>query len=451
MNPCSEESNKTRRRTEDGLDSLLEVALRSLPIELPDRTPREAVLFQLCVDFVSPWRGTKDGPTDRHTASDGQGILGRDVGGGRGEETLGARLTVTHDRRTFEGDAAARELSKGEINIVLMFLNRHCDEVVEESANEIKCGFLLLSSPRSTPQRLANRNIMTSKDVRDIMQLGPAPTGGLSTGGKRSGGPPVPQLSRQPRPDGITRELYALIGDNNPSLAMLGQPALAKPKFKERNSSSAAKRAGPHGAGDDRGSKWRLIGFTNPCRDRSDAAKRLVLKHWVKDVPKGYEHGTPDTKFQKFNTTSQPFSYTDREYQEWLQSPEWTKEETDHLFGLAKEYDLRFIVMADRWEIAARPRSVDVSVVGRIFAAEHAPRDSSTRIFACCQAMKDRYYSICRTLAEKRPDPPISSTPGLSPEEIAEQKEKLDKQRQDTVASFSFDLSQFLPSAIDMT
>ncbi|GAA5835295.1 hypothetical protein JCM3766R1_004744 [Sporobolomyces carnicolor] len=259
---------------------------------------------------------------------------------------------------------------------------------------------------------------MTSKDVRDIMQLGPAPTGGLSTGGKRSGGPPVPQLSRQPRPDGITRELYALIGDNNPSLAMLGQPALAKPKFKERNSSSAAKRAGPHGAGDDRGSKWRLIGFTNPCRDRSDAAKRLVLKHWVKDVPKGYEHGTPDTKFQKFNTTSQPFSYTDREYQEWLQSPEWTKEETDHLFGLAKEYDLRFIVMADRWEIAARPRSVD--------------------------AMKDRYYSICRTLAEKRPDPPISSTPGLSPEEIAEQKEKLDKQRQDTVASFSFDLNREL-------
>lgn len=37
----------------------------------------------------------------------------------------------------------------------------------------------------------------------------------------------------------------------------------------------------------------------------------------------------------------------------------WTREETDHLFELARRYDLRFIVMADRWEMPTE-RSVDV-------------------------------------------------------------------------------------------
>lgn len=40
---------------------------------------------------------------------------------------------------------------------------------------------------------------------------------------------------------------------------------------------------------------------------------------------------------------------------------DWPKEETDYLFELAREYDLRFIVMADRWEYASE-RSVDVRI-----------------------------------------------------------------------------------------
>ncbi|GAA5908263.1 Swc4p [Sporobolomyces salmoneus] len=266
---------------------------------------------------------------------------------------------------------------------------------------------------------------MTSKDVRDIMQLGPAPTG-LSSGppsSKRSG-PPVPSTTK--RPDGITRELYALIGDNAPSLAM-AQPV--KPKFKERikKSSASSSTSSPSStkrtitkAKTNGEKKWQLIGFTNPCRDRNEQQKKLVLKHWVKDVPKDYRDGTEDTKFGKFNTSSQPFSYTDHEYEVWLKAEEgegegrWSKEETDHLFQLAREYDLRFIVMEDRWELNP-PRSVD--------------------------ALKDRYYSICRILAEKRPDPPIP-TSGGDGVDLVEQKEKLDKQRQETIASFSFDINR---------
>lgn len=44
----------------------------------------------------------------------------------------------------------------------------------------------------------------------------------------------------------------------------------------------------------------------------------------------------------------------------WIAEDDWPKEETDHLFELAVQYDLRFIVMADRWEYASK-RTVDVS------------------------------------------------------------------------------------------
>ncbi|GAA5949545.1 hypothetical protein JCM3765_002698 [Sporobolomyces pararoseus] len=291
---------------------------------------------------------------------------------------------------------------------------------------------------------------MTSKDVRDIMQLGPAPTpssgsSGLivppsnSSSSKRSG-PPLQGGAAHKRPDGITRELYALIGDNSPSLQLAGLflpgggglEVNKKPKFKERklkNSSTLNK----NNSGEKKSKvKWQLIGFKNPSRKQSNARSKLILKHWVKDVPKNYIDGTEDKKFEKFNTTSQPFSYTSQEYDQWLKVEGWSKEETDHLFSLAVEYDLRFIVIADRWELQ-RERSVD--------------------------ELKDRYYSICRILAEKRPDPPIisSSSTSTATTTTEETKALLDKQRTETIQSFSFDLSkelerkQYLKSLLERT
>ncbi|GAA6032693.1 hypothetical protein JCM8097_000745 [Rhodosporidiobolus ruineniae] len=246
----------------------------------------------------------------------------------------------------------------------------------------------------------------TSRDVRDIMQLGPAPSAaGPSMSmqpppAKRSGPPGPPQ----PRMAGIARELYALIGDNAPTLA-LAQPV--KPKFKER-----IRRDKPT-------AQWRFVGFSNPSRgagmpdkadedDENRARKKLVLKHWVKDLPPNFVEGAPDHKFAKFNTSSQPFEYTDDEYAMWLKADDWSKAETDHLFELAHRYDLRFIVMADRWELSSE-RGVD--------------------------ALKNRYYSICRMLAANRPGP--------KPADEAE-KEKLDKARVDSVQQFHFDMNREL-------
>lgn len=60
-----------------------------------------------------------------------------------------------------------------------------------------------------------------------------------------------------------------------------------------------------------------------------------------------------------------------------LKSDEWTKEETDHLFDLCKRFDLRFIVIQDRYD-KEKYKSRDV------------------------EDLKDRYYFIANTLKRVR-------------------------------------------------
>lgn len=68
-------------------------------------------------------------------------------------------------------------------------------------------------------------------------------------------------------------------------------------------------------------------------------------------------------------------AFSDMEYQQHLNDDNWTRAETDHLFDLAKRFDLRFIVIKDRWDDERFPnRSVE--------------------------DLKERYYSISNNLAK---------------------------------------------------
>ena len=41
----------------------------------------------------------------------------------------------------------------------------------------------------------------------------------------------------------------------------------------------------------------------------------------------------------------------------------WTKEETDYLFNIVREYDMRFYVVADRYEYpGGTPRTLEVAI-----------------------------------------------------------------------------------------
>lgn len=50
-----------------------------------------------------------------------------------------------------------------------------------------------------------------------------------------------------------------------------------------------------------------------------------------------------------FQTVQVPV-YSEQEYQVHLHDDGWTKAETDHLFDLCKRFDLRFVVVHDRYD-----------------------------------------------------------------------------------------------------
>ena len=237
---------------------------------------------------------------------------------------------------------------------------------------------------------------MSSSDVRDIMSL-PARAAGESSRAQvpASRAPPTLPGDARPkqRPEGMSRELYALLGPNAPSLVMSGMAAPDEqatalpfqPKFQRKSLASVR--------------KWAWTPFRNPARDDTpsmsgepsaddamltDKPARcgLVLHHW-KPVPVGggaddeaSDDIALDDAWAPFNTSSQVFHYTTDEYTQHLQDADWTREETDYLIEMCDAYDLRFIVIADRYEWPGKQRSME--------------------------DLKARYYTICRRLLRER-------------------------------------------------
>lgn len=81
-------------------------------------------------------------------------------------------------------------------------------------------------------------------------------------------------------------------------------------------------------------------------------------------------------KFAKFNVQLDIPTYTDGEY-EVLRDDDWSREETDYLFELCRDFDLRFPIIWDRYEFpGGKARSVE--------------------------DLKSRYYAVCRNLMELR-------------------------------------------------
>ncbi|XP_073145279.1 SWR1-complex protein 4 isoform X2 [Henckelia pumila] len=130
----------------------------------------------------------------------------------------------------------------------------------------------------------------------------------------------------QRKPDGISREVYALTGGLAPLM-----PAVDFNHLKRKVQSENEKIT------------WQWLPFTNSARKDN-----LQLYHWVR-VVNGVSP-TGDYSFSKFNKA-------------------WTKEETDQLFDMCERFDLRFIVIADRF-----PSSKTV------------------------EELKNRYYSVSRAI-----------------------------------------------------
>ncbi|OMO64048.1 hypothetical protein CCACVL1_22088 [Corchorus capsularis] len=183
-------------------------------------------------------------------------------------------------------------------------------------------------------------------DAKDILGLPKTPL--PITQEKKS----RPQKDSQRKPDGISREVYALTGGLAPLM-----PSIDVSQLKRRPPS-------------DEKITWQWLPFTSSARKDN-----LQLYHWVRVV-----NGVPPTgdySFAKYNKSVDVIKYTDEEYEKYLTDPTWTKEETDQLFDLCERCDLRFIIIADRF-----PTSRTV------------------------EELKDRYYSVSRAILIARAPSP---------------------------------------------
>eukprot|EP00249_Psilotum_nudum_P011963 c23493_g2_i1 orf=562-1953(+) len=206
-------------------------------------------------------------------------------------------------------------------------------------------------------------------DAKDILGLPKAPLGVGSE--KRTRAP----KETPKKPDGVSREVYALTGGLPPVM-----PALDSAGVKKRQSSGKK-------------ISWQWLPFTSSAR-----TDNLQLYHWVRIVD-----GSPPTGdyyFAKFNKAVDVIHYTDEEYNRYLHDPNWTRQETDQLFDLCEQYDLRFIVIADRFH---PPRSVE-ELKNRYYSGAKAiilARATSTEDVAHHTLVKDS-YNMAHEVERKR-------------------------------------------------
>ncbi|CCG83876.1 protein of unknown function [Taphrina deformans PYCC 5710] len=191
---------------------------------------------------------------------------------------------------------------------------------------------------------------MSAADIRDVLGMGD-----LGPATKKL------KLSTDKRAEGMSRELYNLIGNSSPPVVTLQSKFKEKPKFRQR------------------AAKWSLVTFKNG--GRSDD---LQLSHWTRGISSSDAAEQP-YRFEAFNKHADVITYTKEEYSTYLEKSGWTKDDTDLLIELCTQFDLRFIVIHDRWsDYSKTPKTIE--------------------------QLKDRYYGVARSLLASRGQ----STEGLS-------------------------------------
>ncbi|KAI1130121.1 hypothetical protein F5Y10DRAFT_236688 [Nemania abortiva] len=238
---------------------------------------------------------------------------------------------------------------------------------------------------------------MASHDVRDVLNL-PSDGAGPRPARKQKTGAPRPSLK------GLAREVQSLGGDNPIAIV----PEISS--FKKRRFGSRKPAA-----------KWEMIPFRNSAR--SDQS--LHLRHWKKETedqsratsqPQS-DSQTPggtgmevakadaidDSGFAKFNVQVDVPQYSEDQYNSNLVSDDWTKDETDYLFDLVRDFDLRWPLIWDRYEYTPQSRGIvkketDMDGSGLDKAIVPAPK---TRTM---EDLKKRYYDVAaKMMAVQKP------------------------------------------------
>jgi len=191
--------------------------------------------------------------------------------------------------------------------------------------------------------------------------------------------------------------------------------------------------------------------FTNPAREDG-----LVLRHWrrkrdpnaaaqlttptdgteIVPVPTGNQ--APQTEsdyyFAKFNVKVQGPQYDDSQYEKHLHSQDWSREETDYLVNLALDYDLRWVVIADRYDYQPTTTKDETEPNTALVAAAKK---------RTMEDIKARYYDVAaKIMALNRPVSSMSAAEFDLHEKMTKfngQQETTRKQLADALLSRSLD------------
>ena len=159
---------------------------------------------------------------------------------------------------------------------------------------------------------------------------------------------------------------------------------------------------------------WVWTPFQN--QGRTDGFK---FNHWSKK-----KENSDNYYFAKFNKKVElAVRYSSEEYDKLLKDidKDWTKEETDHLWRLCEKFDLRFIVIADRFtepideETQKSGKKRDVKALKKKQEKENLQFPERS-----VDQLKDRYYKVCKIILEQRGETehPIVKKPFVMEQEV---------------------------------
>lgn len=270
---------------------------------------------------------------------------------------------------------------------------------------------------------------MASNDLRDVLSLPTADPSSRPSKKSKAAAAPRPNLK------GLAREVQSLGGDT--PIAIVPEVAVYK-KRRLVNRKPAA--------------KWELRSFRNSARD--DAS--LILRHWRRRTeeeggvtesaqqpqqgetngdapaaatengngvngtaagengengeqqngssdnntngPNGTIKSEPefeDSSFAKFNVKVQVPEYNDEQYEAHFLSEDWSKDETDYLFELVRDFHLRWPLIWDRFDYAPKnDQPGDMEVDGSSTAVVPAPKKRTM------EDLKKRYYDVAAKMME---------------------------------------------------
>jgi len=188
---------------------------------------------------------------------------------------------------------------------------------------------------REARRRLASTHLVVAMDIKDIMGIKGAAGGG--------GGAKKQKTTAEKKPEGMSREVWQISRDRQSQQEALAPVVPTHAGLKDKRKVSARKVA------------WSWQPFKNSAR-----VDDLMLKHWVKTgtggtLLPGSNGGDVggDYAFSKYNKKVDMVMYNDEEYDTLLKDlteDDWSREETDYMFDLLARFDLRFIVVHDRWD-----------------------------------------------------------------------------------------------------